>query len=435
MRGSGATDSSDIPLTTLFKRLTTTNAVAITRPATHFMNNPHNLRIPQYPMIHKPAQTSFILASSPNSMKIPIPQNELIEMTEPTESLTFSETQQNNIASLFAGVGSGTLSSMACAPLDLVRTRMQVMGDLARNGERRTPIKKSDLSIVKALRDIVERDGVKGCFRGLGPTLLTVPTFWGLYFPLYETIKKDLHARNQLYKNSGGFAGSTHVGGFHDGDPNYQSNQIDDMDDTSSSIAGPMVHMASAILAGGVADFFCNPMFVVRTRMQTEALHYMDVPISERKPHGISHMVKGIYAEGGIATFWKGFTASLLGLTHVGIQFPVYEYLKAEARGRSESNEESAMDLLLASALSKMIATSTTYPHEVVRSRLMDYRGNDESRKGILNAFRRIVKHEGYAALYTGVHVSLARVLPNCCITFISYELILRWAKKSFHEQ
>jgi solute carrier family 25 folate transporter 32 len=166
--------------------------------------------------------------------------------------------------------------------------------------------------------------------------------------------------------------------------------------------------------------------------MQTEVLHYIDVPVEERRQHGVVQTVKGLYAEGGIKTFWKGFTASLLGLTHVGIQFPVYEHLKAEARHRSEENEESALDLLLASATSKMIATSMTYPHEVVRSRLMDYRGNDEERKGVVNTFKRIVRNEGYGALYTGIHVSLVRVLPNCCITFMTYEMILRWAKINF---
>ena len=39
------------------------------------------------------------------------------------------------------------------------------------------------------LSGIVERDGVKGLFRGLGPTLATVPTFWGFYFPAYEAAK------------------------------------------------------------------------------------------------------------------------------------------------------------------------------------------------------------------------------------------------------
>ena len=205
-------------------------------------------------------------------------------------------------------------------------------------------------------------------------------------------------------------------------------NRFQDPDNLDGA-SRPLVHMSSAIMAGAVADFFCNPMFVVRTRMQTEVLHYMERPVADRKPHGIAQTVKGLYRENGIPTFWRGFTASLLGLSHVGIQFPVYEYLKAQARHRSVNDEESTFDLLLASGISKMIATSVTYPHEVIRSRLMDYRGDDPAKKGLINTFRRVVKNEGAGALYTGIHVSMVRVVPNCCITFMTYELILRWAK------
>ena len=191
----------------------------------------------------------------------------------------------------------------------------------------------------------------------------------------------------------------------------------------------PLVHMSAAILSGAVADFFCNPMFIVRTRMQTEALHYMEMPIHERKPHGIIKTVHRLHAEGGIPIFWRGFTASLLGLSHVAIQFPTYEFFKAEAREWSVTNEESALDLLLASGFSKMIATSLTYPHEVVRSRMMDHRGRSEDQRSLRSTFLRIVRVEGLGALYTGIHVSLVRVVPNCCITFMTYEMILRWTR------
>ena len=44
--------------------------------------------------------------------------------------------QQNFVSSLIAGVGSGSLASVVCAPLDLVRTRMQVAGGLeAKNAQ------------------------------------------------------------------------------------------------------------------------------------------------------------------------------------------------------------------------------------------------------------------------------------------------------------
>lgn len=319
------------------------------------------------------------------------------DTNQPTSSNSKSKTKSSSN-------GNGTGSSMRHS-----RKHSSSTASPSTRAPARPNASQVEFGIVSGLKDIMKKDGIKGCFRGLGPTLMTVPTFWGLYFPLYELTKQDLQDR---FSNN------------HSGTSNV------------NTVAGPMIHMSSAMISGAIADFFCNPMFVVRTRMQTEVLHFMDMPIQDRKPHGIFKTVKGLYVEGGhsIAIFWRGFAASLLGLSHVGIQFPVYEYLKAEARMRSNNNEESTFDLLVASGLSKMIATSVTYPHEVVRSRLMDYRGEDKARKGLVNTVKRIVRNEGWKAMYTGVHVSLVRVVPNCCITFMTYEMILRYAKAHIAE-
>ena len=81
-----------------------------------------------------------------------------------------------------------------------------------------------------------------GMFRGLGVTLVTVPLFWGVYFPLYDETK---HYVSQNY-------------------PNHHP---------------AVTHMGSAVFTGGVADVICNPLFVVRTRLQTrlqtQALHQL----------------------------------------------------------------------------------------------------------------------------------------------------------------
>ena len=292
--------------------------------------------------------------------------------------------QQNFVSSLAAGVGSGLLASVVCAPLDLLRTRMQVAGGL-----QGTPAHST--KIMTSLKEIYLTDGMRGCFRGLGATLATVPAFWGLYFSLYERCK--------------GF-------GYQNGGRNHPA----------------LVHLSSAMAAGGIADTVCNPMFIVRTRMQTEALHYLQMPIGKRRPQGLVNTVIGMYKEGGVPIFWRGLTASLLGLGHVGIQFPVYERLKTEARKRSPTGEESPTDLIISSGLSKMTASIITYPHEVIRSRMMDAR-EAMARKNVYRTMKHIIEKEGYRGLYVGLRVSLFRVVPNCCVTFVSYEMISRWAR------
>ena len=290
-------------------------------------------------------------------------------------------------SSLVAGAGSGALASIVCAPLDLIRTRLQVWGELTGEANKK--------SILNVLKDIVTKEGIQGCFRGLGATLMTVPLFWAVYFPLYDDLKRHW---------------SYHY-------PNH---------------APAYMHMSSAVTAGIVSDIICNPMFVVRTRLQTEALHNLLEAgangAAHNKPLSVTQTARSLYKEGGPLVFWRGMSANLMGLSHVAVQFPVYEQLKVKLKGDKAKN--SALDLFLASAMAKMIASSLTYPHEVIRSRMMDARTG----VGFVQTCQRIYAHEGLLGFYAGLPVTLLRVIPNTCITFASYELLLQWAEKKIQE-
>jgi solute carrier family 25 (mitochondrial folate transporter), member 32 len=337
-------------------------------------------------------------------------------------------------ASLLAGAGSGALASVLCAPLDLVRVRMQVWGQVVRtnsNGSGSAAEPKQQhpkqaktsgaVPVRQLLREIKELEGYRGFFKGLGATLFTVPVFWAIYFPCYDELKSYWLARF----NGGGFA------------------------EDRISVNPSLIHMMSAVQAGAIADVVCNPMFVVRTRLQTEALHDLasrpatggagasssTSPTSSmlRPPRTltIAATVRNLYREGGIRGFWRGMTANLLGLAHVAIQFPLYEHLKLNLKGNKP--HESAVDLLLASSASKIAASLVSYPHEVIRSRMMDSRRSRPAT--FTDTCRVIYRNEGFRGFYAGLPVSVLRVIPNTCVTFVTYELFLRWTKQQLQQQ
>ena len=188
-----------------------------------------------------------------------------------------------------------------------------------------------------------------------------------------------------------------------------------------------MIHLGSAITAGALSDFLCNPMFVVRTRLQTESLHNNTNSSGNKGTSSpkqtILQTVRTLYAEGGILTFWRGMTANLLGLSHVAIQFPVYEKLKVFFRGNKAEGNENTTELLLASGISKMLASILAYPHEVIRSRMMDIRS--VRGVGFVETCRRVYSIEGLMGFYAGISVSLIRVVPNTMLTFLVYERVL----------
>lgn len=181
--------------------------------------------------------------------------------------------------SLVSGVGAGLFCTVVCAPLDVVKIRLQVQGSLG--------IHKYTGGSLSMIRTIYKEEGLRGVFRGVGPAMFTIPLFWGVYWPIYDRLKAY----------------------YHDTYP--------DMNTHTS-------HMCCAVGAGVVSDVMTNPFWVTRTRIQTLALHsevHVNANIST------FGMMKMIYEEEGFLAFYRGLGASFLGLAHVAIQFPLCKFL------------------------------------------------------------------------------------------------------------
>lgn len=175
-----------------------------------------------------------------------------------------------------------------------------------------------------------------------------------------------------------------------------------------------------------------------------------------------------MYTTEGIRAFYSGLTPALLGLTHVAVQFPAYEYLKTKFTGQGMgvapvNNDKDAhwLGILSASILSKILASSATYPHEVIRTRLQTQRrpvpgseymeglggipgvsqnqasSNRENPasvqrqleykyKGVVRTFRTILHEEGWRAFYAGMGTNMMRAVPAATVTLLTYEFVMR---------
>jgi solute carrier family 25 (mitochondrial folate transporter), member 32 len=156
-----------------------------------------------------------------------------------------------------------------------------------------------------------------------------------------------------------------------------------------------------------------------------------------------------ILREEGPRTFYSGLLPSLIGVSHVVVQFPALEYLKhalappdwpltpSRATGTETAISHPTPlplpmhSLILAIMISKALASGATYPHEVLRTRLQNQRGGTSAQgakyKGLWDAFRTVIREEGARGLYGGFGVNLVRTVPSSLVTILGFEGVRSW--------
>ncbi len=83
-----------------------------------------------------------------------------------------------------------------------------------------------------------------------------------------------------------------------------------------------MTNIASAGIAGLISDIITNPLWLVRTRIQSDIFN------EKKKYSKLIQTICLIYKETGFFSLFKGLGASIIGLSHVMIYYPLYEILK-----------------------------------------------------------------------------------------------------------
>jgi solute carrier family 25, member 33/36 len=212
------------------------------------------------------------------------------------------------------GIATSTLTN----PIWLIKTRMQLQtkapnvpletSSLASNVRKATGRQASGMSTIASqpqyrnsfdcLVKVVQQEGIKGLFRGLGTSYLGVIE-GTVHWISYEQLKKTAHR----YR------------GFEEHQAQQASQLIDNL------------------LLAGVAKFFAAsaayPHEVVRTRIRQVDL--VQDPLSKQmiaKPryNGMVHVMRTVFREEGIMAFYGGLSAHLLRtVPNAAIMFFCYE--------------------------------------------------------------------------------------------------------------
>jgi len=183
-------------------------------------------------------------------------------------------------------------------------------------------------------------------------------------------------------------------------------------------------------------------MWVVKTRLQLQVGSAPAVSGGVRY-EGIRDTFRKIYHQEGFFAFYRGLSASYLGVIETTLQFVLYGEAKRRIiEGRLEQMQtEVILDdaerrrhvyddgtAFWTSAGTKLVAAVATYPHEVLRTRMREGgvgEGFGVPRySGLFQAVSLILREEGVRGLYGGMGVHLLRTVPNAAILLLIVEKI-----------
>mmetsp|Transcript_34798 Transcript_34798/g.55961 ORF Transcript_34798/g.55961 Transcript_34798/m.55961 type:complete len:458 (-) Transcript_34798:204-1577(-) len=174
----------------------------------------------------------------------------------------------------------------------------------------------------------------------------------------------------------------------------------------------------NVFLSGGVAGFVSRTLTAPADRIKM-------MMQSGGKGTRIGQVIKEVYAEGGLAAFWRGNGANVIKIMpESAAKFYCYEYLKQQII--ADPADVKIHERLLSGSLAGMMAQTVIYPMEVVKTRMAISAPGTYS--GIIGCFSKIMQNEGLGALYKGLGASNIGIIPYAGVDLAVYGTVKdRW--------
>lgn len=362
----------------------------------------------------------------------------------------------------FGGWLGGSVACILLSPLEVLKTRLQVQARLPAH---------------TVAANIFRQEGIAGFYRGLVPHLIGVGPARAFYFGTYNLAKKEL-SQHGLHGASlhliaagiGTVISATLMSPVWVVKTRLQLQQapvkigippvletlkhkaedvLHFQHDGGGSGAGlrvsPVPHAAanlsatSAVRAGPLAAVSSSASAATRSA-STVASNLHDLPYKS-----MADAFSRMYREEGMRSFYRGLSASYLGVIETAIQFALYgnmkerviqhriQKMKAEHPNRRLPSDQHQLNRMAysdtaafcTSAASKLVASFLTYPHEVLRTRMREQRSANPRYTGVFQTARLIIREEGFGSLYGGLGVHMLRTVPNAAILLMVVEKVV----------
>ncbi|GLT46627.1 hypothetical protein SLA2020_203710 [Shorea laevis] len=303
---------------------------------------------------------------------------------------------QSICKSLAAGGVAGGVSRTAVAPLERLKILLQVQN----------PHNIKFTGTIQGLKYIWRTEGFRGLFKGNGANCARIIPNSAVKFFSYEQASKGIL---YLYQQQTGH---------------------------EDARLTPVLRLGAGACAGIIAMSATYPMDLVRGRLTVQ---------TENSPYqyrGMFHALSTVLREEGPRALYKGWVPSVIGvMPYVGLNFAIYDSLKdwlvkSKPFGLAEDSKLGVITRLACGAVAGTVGQTIAYPSDVIRRRMQMAGWSNAASvvtgdgkapieySGMIDAFRKTVRCEGFGALYKGLVPNSVKVVPSIAIAFVTYEVV-----------
>ncbi|KAJ1891058.1 mitochondrial thiamine pyrophosphate transporter [Kickxella alabastrina] len=204
---------------------------------------------------------------------------------------------------------------------------------------------------------------------------------------------------------------------------------------TRSNSTRPLTSLENAFCgatAGLIARAVVSPFDVIKITLQLET-QKRTYGILRPTSTGVLVCASRILKKEGVRGFFKGnLSAEYLYLTYGASQFLIFGTIE-RMLGRVDGMHKSVRSFV-GGAMAGAIATSVTYPFDLLRTRFVAQEASHKVHTSIIGAVRQISREEGIRGFYRGLWPACLQIMPYMGIVFTSYDALgsgYRWMRRS----
>lgn len=291
-------------------------------------------------------------------------------------------------SSFIAGAAAACMAVTATNPLEVVKTRLQLQGELAKQQPNSAP--RIYRGVLQGMRVILKTEGIRVLQAGLSPAYVYQVMLNGSRLGLYEPTRR---VANQLF-------------GLGPEVRNYP------------------IGIAVGALTGAMGAFLGSPFYLIKVRMQS---YSPKLAVGEQTRYtGVLSALRDLLRKGELT---RGVSAAMLR-TAIGssVQLPIYHATGQLIDDLQLVEPKSAQKFLLSGVCAGAGVAVVMSPPDVIMTRMYNQKG--DLYKNLADCVVKTVRSEGIFALYKGFGANATRIGPHTILTLTFMEYTMALAHK-----